>query len=166
MPIVYLVVAVAGLPFVLLGLRADRAGRSTADTASVMRRAIGAVLLFGGLTGLALSILSIHPVVAGLAALGAGAAAGYLRARIIQLSAVSSPAPLRDAASVEGSLGSVVAEVSDEAAGKIVVEAGGERWYLAAAPIRRGTYGIGTTVVVVALRGEVALVAAPEEVGR
>jgi len=164
-PIVYLLIALAGLPIVLIGQRADRTGRSGAVLGGPAVRAAGAALLFGGLTGFALSLLALHPVAAAAGAVGLGGAAGYLRARIIQLhgGAVAPPATPEEAGGITAV---VVAEVSDAAQGKVVVEMAGERWYLAAEPFARGSFREGTLVVIAGMRDDVALVARPEDVRR
>jgi hypothetical protein len=161
MTLVYLLVAAAGLPVVLLGQRADRAGRPGTGPLIPAARGAAAAALFGGLTGFALGILHVHPAVVGLAAGLVGGSAAYLRIRLIHL---SGEIPTRAPRAVEGSPATVVDEVGGAAAGRVVVDAGSERWYLAALPARSGRYAPGTRVVVVGLRDDVALVASPEEI--
>jgi hypothetical protein len=160
MTLVYLLVAAAGLPVVLLGQRADRAGRPGTGSLIPAARGAAAAALFGGLTGFALGILHVHPAVVGLAAGLVGGSAAYLRIRLIHLAGEN---PTRAPRTVEGSLATVLDEVAG-AAGRVVVDAGSERWYLAARPARSGRYAPGTRVVVVALRDDIALVASPEEI--
>jgi hypothetical protein len=162
MTLVYLLVAVAGLPVVLLGQRADRAGRTGTGPRTAAVRGFGAAALFGGLTGFALGILHVHPAVVGFTAALVGGSAAYLRIRLIYL---AGEAAHRAPRTVEGGMATVVDEVGGAMAGRIVVEAGSERWYLAARPARTGTYGPGTRVIVVALHEDTALVASPEEIG-
>jgi hypothetical protein len=163
MTVAYLVVVAVGLPVVLYGQRADRVSRTGADPRTIALRGGGAALLFGGLTGLALSLLEVHPAAVAGAAAAMGAGAAYLRARIIQFGVAADTAL---PAAVEGRLATVVDEVGGQTTGRIVVEAAGERWHLEAVPFGTSHFAPGRQVVVVALRDGTALVAAPEEVGR
>jgi hypothetical protein len=165
MPIFYLVAAALGLPVVLYGLRIDRGDRPAPVQNWPRVRATGAFLLFGGLTGFALSLLSLQPVVVAVLAVLAGAGGGWLRHEILRLQD-GEPAPRAPEAVIEGGTAVVVVEVTDTTMGQVVVEHGSDRTYLAAVPFRRGTYPEGEQVVVVAVRDEVALVAGVGEVSR
>lgn len=83
--LVYLIVAAAGLPVVLAGLRADAMGRRGVGRRALVVRGVGAAALHGGLTGLALTLLDTHQGLAAGGAILAGAGGCYLRVRIIQL---------------------------------------------------------------------------------
>lgn len=83
MTLAYLVVAGVGLPIVLYGQRMDRTGRTVSGRRMTLMRGAGAAAFFGGMTGLAVSLLAVHAAVAAVAAVLLGAGAAYLRVVIV-----------------------------------------------------------------------------------
>jgi hypothetical protein len=126
-------------------------------------RLFGRVLGFGGLGALALSFLSLHPVVVIIGAAAFAGIAGWLGIVLDGLGPTA-PTPI-GGVDVEGSVARVVEEVGRDS-GQIMVDDGTDRWYLAARPFQKGIYPVETTVVIVGMRHDMALVAAPQEIGR
>ena len=164
MIVVFLVAAAAGLPVVLWGQRADRVGTDVPLRNWILIRSAGAALLFGGLTGFALSLLTFPAYVSGPVAVLIGTGAAYLRSEIISMTADGPPYEADEPGALEGTMGLVVVPVGVAAAGRIQVVAGGERRYLPARPAGEDEFTEGTRVVVVSFGPDgVARVAAPED---
>jgi len=126
-------------------------------------RLIARLLVFGGVGGLALTLLSL-PGYAVLPATIAFAATGaWLGSTLDSLDPDGWDQGTSDA--IEGGPALVIETVTRDS-GQVMVDDGAERWYLAARPFRDGHYEADSTVVVVSIRDGVALVARREEVGR